>query len=510
MISSTARPQIAAGCPTGLARPRATPGRSRLVCAAPAVPAPPARHSVLAIRASADPVGTEGGVPTPATASVGLPPQNGQAHIKVVGCGGGGSNAVNRMAAIERPGVEAWVLNTDAQALAASPLPARRRLQIGEKLTRGLGAGGNPTIGEARQRRCIDLSILGAQKAALESRDTIEKALGGADMVFITAGMGGGTGSGSAPVVAGIARQLGILSVGIVTTPFTFEGRLRRQQARARSHHAHAGTPLRRAALAAIEELRPNVDALIVVPNDKLLQALDASLPLTEAFKASDEVLQQGVRGISDIITVPGLVNVDFADVKAVLQHGGASMMGQGRGSGSARARDAAQAAIRSPLLDVGLGRARGVVFNISGPPNLSLREVTDAAGVIEAMLDPSANIIFGAVVDPALGNDVAVTVIATGLEAPGAPLGAPAGASRAGVGPSPLGAPAPPAPGAYAGGRVPVQRPAPGPSPSALQQQQQAAYEQQQAAAAAAAAAAQQQQHESFFQVPSFLRKRN
>ncbi|KAA6426774.1 MAG: plastid division 2 [Trebouxia sp. A1-2] len=315
-----------------------------------------------------------------------------KATIKVIGVGGGGSNAVNRMLQSDLQGVEFWILNTDSQALASSPIRANSKLQIGEKLTRGLGAGGNPQIGT---------------RAANESKAAIEKALQGTDMVFVTAGMGGGTGSGAAPVVAAAAKALGILTVGIVTTPFSFEGRLRTQQA-----------------AEAIEALRVSVDTLIVIPNDKLLDAVDAAMPVTEAFRVADDVLRQGVRGISDIITVPGLVNVDFADVRAIMTGAGSSLMGQGRASGKARARDAALAAISSPLLDIGIERATGIVWNITGPADLTLFEasfqpkqltwavkqpqsVNEAAEIIYDLVDPNANLIFGAVVDQALGQEV-------------------------------------------------------------------------------------------------------
>lgn len=289
------------------------------------------------------------------------------ALVQVLGVGGGGSNAVNRMFSTDSiAGVDFLILNTDAQALQTSPVEAGNKFQIGDKLTRGLGAGGNPMVG---------------QKAAQESKAIIQEAVAGSDMVFITvcccwcgiwvstlyhifcyslqAGMGGGTGSGAAPVVAGIAKSLGILTVAIVTTPFSFEGRLRRQQA-----------------LEAIEELRKSVDTLIIIPNDKLLETVDSNLPMTEAFRAADDVLRSGVRGISDIITVPGLVNVDFADVKTIMMGAGTSLMGEGRASGKTRARDAALAALSSPLLDVGVERATGIVWNITGPPDMSLFEV--------------------------------------------------------------------------------------------------------------------------------------
>ena len=326
--------------------------------------------------------------PTPTPSPSSLPPApapSNSAMIKVIGVGGGGSNAVNRMVESSSiQDVEFHVLNTDSQALLSSPVDAANKLQIGGSLTRGLGAGGNPTVG---------------QKAAQESKNEIQEAVKGADMVFITSGMGGGTGSGAAPVVAGIAKSMNILTVAIVTTPFSFEGRLRRQQA-----------------IEAIEELRKSVDTLIIIPNDKLLETVDANLPMTEAFKAADDVLRSGVRGISDIITVPGLVNVDFADVKAVMLGAGTSLMGEGRASGKTRARDAALAALSSPLLDVGVERATGIVWNITGPPDMSLFEVNEAAEIIYELVDPQANLIFGAVVDPKMSGEVQITLIATGF----------------------------------------------------------------------------------------------
>lgn len=307
-----------------------------------------------------------------------------KATIKVIGVGGGGSNAVNRMLQGEVNGVEFFVVNTDSQALIASPVVEGNKLQIGTKLTRGLGAGGNPEIG---------------LRAANESKQLIESALAGADMVFVTAGMGGGTGSGAAPVVASTAKAMGILTVAIVTTPFSFEGRMRSQQARD-----------------AIDNLKNAVDTLIVIPNDRLLKAVDANMPVTEAFRMADDVLQQGVKGISDIITVPGLVNVDFADVRAIMQDAGSSLMGQGIGSGKGRAREAAMNAISSPLLDVGIERATGIVWNITGPNDMTLFEVNEAAEIIYDLVDPSANLIFGAVVDRSLQQEVSITLIATGF----------------------------------------------------------------------------------------------
>ncbi|KAL3140835.1 Cell division protein FtsZ [Trebouxia sp. C0010 RCD-2024] len=356
--------------------------------------APLSKSNLLVTAASYTSLSPTNGAARPAS-SVGIPlPQqtrppppakdHSKATIKVIGVGGGGSNAVNRMLSSDLQGVEFWIANTDSQALASSPIRPESKLQIGERLTRGLGAGGNPQIGT---------------KAANESKASIEKALQGTDMVFVTAGMGGGTGSGAAPVVAAAAKAQGILTVGIVTTPFSFEGRLRTQQA-----------------AEAIEALRVSVDTLIVIPNDKLLDAVDSNVPVGEAFRVADDVLRQGVRGISDIITVPGLVNVDFADVRAIMTGAGSSLMGQGRASGKARARDAALAAISSPLLDVGIERATGIVWNITGPADLTLFEVNEAAEIIYDLVDQNANLIFGAVVDPKLGQEVSITLIATGF----------------------------------------------------------------------------------------------
>eukprot|EP00210_Caulerpa_lentillifera_P004738 g4522.t1 len=307
-----------------------------------------------------------------------------KATIKVIGVGGGGSNAVNRMMQSDVGGVQFYVVNTDSQALVNSPVNEGNRLQIGMKLTRGLGAGGNPEVG---------------LKAANESKGLIEAALVGSDMVFVTAGMGGGTGSGAAPVVAAVAKSMNILTVAIVTTPFSFEGRMRSNQAQE-----------------SIETLKNAVDTLIVIPNDRLLKAVDANVPVTEAFRMADDVLRQGVKGISDIITVPGLVNVDFADVRAIMKDAGSSLMGQGVGTGKGRARDAAMNAISSPLLDVGIERATGIVWNITGPSDMTLFEVNDAAEIIYDLVDPSANLIFGAVVDKALQQEVNITLIATGF----------------------------------------------------------------------------------------------
>ncbi len=304
------------------------------------------------------------------------------ARIKVIGVGGGGGNAVNRMIASDVAGVEFWSINTDAQALAQAAAP--KRLQMGQKLTRGLGAGGNPSIG---------------QKAAEESRDDIAAALEHSDLVFITAGMGGGTGTGAAPIVAEVAKEAGALTVGVVTRPFTFEGRRRTGQAEE-----------------GIAALQSRVDTLIIIPNDKLLSVISEQTPVQEAFRVADDILRQGVQGISDIITVPGLVNVDFADVRAVMADAGSALMGIGVGSGKSRAREAAIAAISSPLLESSIDGARGVVFNITGGHDLTLHEVNAAAEIIYEVVDPNANIIFGAVLDDRLQGEIRVTVIATGF----------------------------------------------------------------------------------------------
>ncbi|KAF7016421.1 unnamed protein product [Triticum aestivum] len=319
---------------------------------------------------------------------LGVPPSQDDynaAKIKVVGVGGGGSNAVNRMIEYSMNGVEFWIVNTDVQAIRMSPVHSQNRLQIGQELTRGLGAGGNPDIG---------------MNAAKESCESIEEALHGADMVFVTAGMGGGTGTGGAPVIAGIAKSMGILTVGIVTTPFSFEGRRRAVQAQE-----------------GISALRNSVDTLIVIPNDKLLSAVSPNTPVTEAFNLADDILWQGIRGISDIITVPGLVNVDFADVRAIMQNAGSSLMGIGTATGKSRARDAALNAIQSPLLDIGIERATGIVWNITGGNDLTLFEVNAAAEVIYDLVDPNANLIFGSVIDPSLNGQVSITLIATGFK---------------------------------------------------------------------------------------------
>ncbi len=302
--------------------------------------------------------------------------------IKVIGVGGGGNNAVNRMIEAELQGVQFIAINTDKQALQSSK--AEYKIQIGEKLTRGLGAGANPEIGK---------------KAAEESRDDIFQALQGADMVFITAGMGGGTGTGGAPIVAEIAKEMGILTVGVVTKPFTFEGKRR-------SSHADMG----------IEELKKCVDTLVTIPNDRLLQVVERRTSIVEAFKIADDVLRQGVQGISDTITVPGLVNLDFADVKAIMFERGLAHMGIGRASGENRAVEAARQAVHSPLLDTSISGLKGVLFNVTGGSDLGLHEVNEAAEIISESADPDANIIFGAVIDEAMKDEIRITVIATGF----------------------------------------------------------------------------------------------
>jgi len=307
------------------------------------------------------------------------------AQIKVVGVGGGGQNAVNRMIEEGIQGVEFISVNTDAQALMLATAP--QRLRIGEKITKGLGSGGNPEIG---------------QRAADESKEEIREMLSGADMVFVTAGMGGGTGSGASPIVAQAAREMGALTIGVVTRPFTFEG-----------------TQRRRAAEQAIETLSANVDTLITIPNDRLLQIADKKMGIKEAFRMADDVLRQGIQGISELITVPGLINLDFADVKTIMQDGGAALMAIGRGSGENRAREAAERAIHSALLDVSIEGARSIIFNIKGGEEMSLFEVNEAAEVIRASAHPECNIIFGAVIDPDMKDEMQLTVIATGFDRP-------------------------------------------------------------------------------------------
>ena len=310
-----------------------------------------------------------------------LPSQN--AKIEVIGVGGGGSNAVNRMINSDLEGVSFRVLNTDAQALLQSA--ADRRVQLGQNLTRGLGAGGNPSIG---------------QKAAEESRDELQQALEGSDLVFIAAGMGGGTGTGAAPVVAEVAKQSGALTVGIVTKPFSFEGKRRMRQAEE-----------------GIARLAENVDTLIVIPNDRLKDVI-AGAPLQEAFRNADDVLRMGVKGISDIITCPGLVNVDFADVRSVMTEAGTALLGIGIGSGRSRALEAAQAAMNSPLLEAArIDGAKGCIINITGGKDMTLEDMTSASEIIYDVVDQEANIIVGAVVDEDMEGEIQVTVIATGFE---------------------------------------------------------------------------------------------
>ncbi len=305
------------------------------------------------------------------------------ARIKVVGVGGGGSNAVNRMIEEGLSGIEFVAVNTDAQALLLSNAPTRVR--IGDKSTRGLGAGGNPEVG---------------QKAAEESTEELYNVMRGSDMVFIAAGIGGGTGTGAAPVIAQVAKEIGALTIGVVTRPFTFEGARR-------SNTAEDG----------ISNLKEQVDTLIVIPNDRLLQLADKRASLQDAFKLADDVLRQGIQGISELITVPGLINLDFADVRTIMSEGGAALMAVGRASGEDRARLAAEQAISSNLLDITIDGARGILFNVTGGPDLSLFEVNQAAAIIKETAHPDVNLIFGAVIDPALSDEIKVTVIATGFD---------------------------------------------------------------------------------------------
>jgi cell division protein FtsZ len=305
------------------------------------------------------------------------------AEIKVIGVGGGGNNAVNRMITAGLQGVEFVSINTDSQALQLAR--ASQKVQIGTKLTKGLGAGANPEIGA---------------KAAEESREELLKILKGADMVFVTAGMGGGTGTGGAPIVAEVAKELGALTVGVVTRPFSFEGRKRAMQAEK-----------------GIAELKSKVDTLITIPNDRLLQVVDKHTTIHEAFRIADDVLRQGVQGISDLIAVPGLINLDFADVKTIMMNTGSALMGIGQATGENRASDAARKAISSPLLETSIEGAKGVLLNITGGQNLTLFEVNEASEIIAAAADPEANIIFGAVIDENLKEEVRVTVIATGFD---------------------------------------------------------------------------------------------
>ena len=308
---------------------------------------------------------------------------DGTATIKVIGVGGAGNNAINRMIESGIKGVEFIAINTDRQALQFSK--ASSKIQIGEKLTRGLGAGANPDIG---------------MQAAEESKAEIAEMLRGADMVFVTAGMGGGTGTGAAPIVAAAAKELGILTIGVVTKPFTFEGKKRLTQAEK-----------------GIVNLKEKVDTLVVIPNDKLLQIIDRRTSIVEAFKMADDVLRQGVQGISDLISVPGLINLDFADVKTVMLNTGMAHMGIGRASGENRAEDAAKQAIQSPLLETSIEGAKGVIINITGGSDVGLHEANTAAELVQRSADPEANIIFGTVTDDSLGDEIQITVIATGFE---------------------------------------------------------------------------------------------
>jgi cell division protein FtsZ len=316
---------------------------------------------------------------TPKSELEGLPP------IKVVGVGGGGCNAVTRMMGERVPGVQLVAVNTDGQALTHAE--AHMRIRIGEKLTKGLGVGGDPGKG---------------QRAAEESRDEIYDAIHGAEMVFVTAGMGGGTGTGASPIVAEVARETGALTIGVVTKPFGFEGSRRRQQAEE-----------------GINQLRSKVDTLIVIPNDRLLAICDVKTTLDDAFRAADDVLRQGIQGISEIIILPGEINLDFADVRKIMSEAGQALLAIGRGSGENRAVEAARAAISSPLLDTSINGARGVLFNVTGARNLGLHELNMAAQIIAEVVDPEAEIIFGTAIDPNLGDEVKVTVIATGFAVP-------------------------------------------------------------------------------------------
>jgi cell division protein FtsZ len=305
------------------------------------------------------------------------------ARIKVIGVGGGGTNAVNRMIEEGIQGVEFIAVNTDAQALLLSK--AQTRVRIGDKLTRGLGAGGNPEVG---------------RKSAEESAEDLYNVLKGSDMVFITAGLGGGTGTGAAPIVAQVARDIGALTIGVVTRPFSFEGGKRMSSAEE-----------------GMAKLKEHADTLIVIPNDRLLQIVDKRASLQDSFKLADDVLRQGIQGISELITVPGLINLDFADVRTIMSEGGAALMAVGRASGEDRARAAAEQAISSKLLDITIDGARGVLFNVTGGPSLTLYEVNQAAALIRETSHPDVNLIFGAVVDPDMGDDIRITVIATGFE---------------------------------------------------------------------------------------------
>lgn len=305
------------------------------------------------------------------------------ARIKVVGVGGAGCNAINRMISEGMQGLEYIAINTDSQALIASK--AEQRVRIGDKATRGLGAGGNPEVG-----------LLAAE----ESRDELREALSGSDMVFITAGMGGGTGTGAAPVVAEICREIGALTIGVVTKPFAFEGPRRAKSAEE-----------------GIANLKDHADTLIVIPNDRLLQIVDKKVTLKNAFSQADDVLRQGIQGISELITVPGLINLDFADVKAIMSEGGAALMAIGKGTGDDRAKEAAEMAISNRLLDITIDGARGILFNITGGEDMTLFEVNQAAAIIKESAHPDVNFIFGAVIDPEMKDEVRVTVVGTGYD---------------------------------------------------------------------------------------------
>jgi cell division protein FtsZ len=311
-------------------------------------------------------------------------PGNYLAVIKVVGVGGGGTNAVNRMVDAGLSGVEFIAVNTDAQALMMCD--ADRKIHIGSKVTRGLGAGADPEVGHA---------------AAHESRDELKEVLKGADMIFVTAGEGGGTGTGGAPIVAELARELDALTVGVVTRPFAFEGRRRGDQAER-----------------GIEDLRDRVDTLIVIENDRLLQVVEKRTSIVEAFRMADDILRQGVQGITDLITVPGLVNLDFADVRTIMRDAGSALMGIGAASGESRAAEAARAAVSSPLLEASIEGATGILLNITGGSDIGLFEVNEAAEVVTSAADQNANVIFGAVIDAGMTDEVRVTVIATGFGA--------------------------------------------------------------------------------------------
>ncbi|HEX9012816.1 MAG TPA: cell division protein FtsZ, partial [Anaerolineaceae bacterium] len=310
-----------------------------------------------------------------------LNPSESFARIKVVGVGGGGSNAVNRMIAEGLQGIDFITVNTDAQALQLSSSPTRVR--IGDKVTRGLGAGGNPEVG---------------RKAAEESAEELYEVLKGSDMVFVTAGLGGGTGTGAAPIVAQIAKEVGALTIGVVTRPFTFEGMKRQASAEQGAN-----------------KLKEHADTLIVIPNDRLLQIVDKKATLQDAFRMADDVLRQGIQGISELITVPGLINLDFADVRTIMSEGGAALMAVGQASGEDRARVAAEAAISSQLLDITIDGARGILFNVTGGPDLTLFDVNQAAAIIKETAHPDVNLIFGAVIDQNMKDAVRITVIATG-----------------------------------------------------------------------------------------------